>query len=79
MAILEKEIYLSCKNKILYGLKCLTGLLRMDSGFIKSNKKYFSMWVNEFDNLREIFVLINGISEIKLRLWTFLYSRIFFF
>ena len=51
MAMLEEELYI-ISNIYMTMFKSL-----IDHGFriIKSNKKQFSMWVNEFNNLREFF------------------------
>jgi deoxyribodipyrimidine photo-lyase len=53
MAMLEEELYIVCKNKNIKWPEMFKRFI--DDGFeiIKSNKKQFSMWGHEFNNLRE--------------------------
>ena len=53
MAVLEEEMYIICKNKNITWPKMFKRFIDDGFGVIKSNKKEFLLWVNEFNCLRE--------------------------
>ena len=53
MAIFEEELYIICQNKNLIWPEMYKRLIDDGFGVIKSNKKEFSKWFCEFNNLRE--------------------------
>ena len=53
MAMLEEELYNICKKKNIVWPKMCKRFIDDGFGVIKSNKKEFALWVNEFNNLRE--------------------------
>ena len=53
MAMLEEELYIICKNKNIIWPEIYKRFIDDGFGVIKSNKKDFSKWVYEFNNLRE--------------------------
>ena len=53
MAVLEEELYIICKNKNITWPKMFKRCIDDGFGVIKSYKKEFLLWVNEFNCLRE--------------------------
>ena len=53
MAMLEEELYIVCIRKNIIWPEMFKRFIDDGFGVIKSNKKQFSMWVTEFNNLRE--------------------------
>ena len=53
MAMLEEELYIICIRKNIIWPEMFKRFIDDGFGVIKSNKKQFSMWVAEFNNLRE--------------------------
>ena len=53
MAMLEEELYIICIRKNIIWPEMFKRFIDDGFGIIKSNKKQFSMWVAEFNNLRE--------------------------
>ena len=53
MAILEEELYLQCKNKNITWPELYKRFIDDGFGVIKCNKREFSKWVSEFNNLRK--------------------------
>ena len=53
MAMLEEELYIVCIRKNIVWPEMFKRFIDDGFGVIKSNKKHFSMWVTEFNNLRE--------------------------
>ena len=53
MAMLEEELYIICKKKNIVWPKMFKRFIDDGFGVIKSNKKEFVLWVNEFNCLRE--------------------------
>ena len=51
MAMLEEELYIICKNKNIIWPEIYKRFIDDGFGVIKSNKKDFSKWVYEFNNL----------------------------
>ena len=57
MAVLEEEMYIICKNKNITWPKMFKRFIDDGFGVIKSNKKEFLLWVNEFNCLRKNIVI----------------------
>jgi len=53
MAMLEEELYITCTRKNIIWPEMFKRFIDDGFGIIKSNKKQFSRWVEEFNNLRE--------------------------
>ena len=53
MAMLEEELYIICIRKNIIWPEMFKRFIDDGFGVIKNNKKQFSMWVAEFNNLRE--------------------------
>jgi len=53
MTMLEEELYIICTRKNMIWPEMFKRFIDDGFGIIKSNKKQFSRWVEEFDNLRE--------------------------
>ena len=51
--MLEEELYIRCLHKNIKWPEMYKRFIGDGFGVIKSNKKYFSKWVFEFNNLRE--------------------------
>ena len=57
MAMLEEELYVICKNKNITRPKMFKRFIDDGFGVIKSNKKEFLRWVNEFNCLRKNIII----------------------
>ena len=75
MAMLEEELCVICKNKNITRPKMFKRFIDDGFGVIKSNKKEFLRWVNEFNCLRKNIIIDKCNLEIMLLLWTCTYSK----
>ena len=75
MAMLDEELYIISTHENITQPEMFKRFINDGFGIINSNKNIFQRGLMNLRMCKKIFLSINGILEIMLHSWTYLYSR----